>query len=238
MKTKRKKILCDLLVLLRYCLPFFILLITSFFVIIPRVRAADDSYKPFTLTIRGKVPLSPQFAYAMSKNSQAESNTFSPSVNDMVFIKLHLLGANDIPLPNQTIVMRMSNSVKQKVYEETIKTNETGLAVFHFCVAENMSGNMQVEFTNLTYAEPIRLKTTLAFTVQNNQNVYKEWTIDIYEQGSSLISNESFSFTGKIGYIEIVTPLFVSVEVLNEKNNLSIIGNIYYSARAGPLFDT
>ena len=235
MKTKRKKLFRNLLVVLRYFLPFFTLFITSFFVMIPAAYATDDSYKPQTLTITGKVPLSPQFAYAMSKNSQAENDVFSPSINDAVLIKLHLLGANDIPLPNQTIAMKISDSVKQKVYEEVIKTDETGLAVFHFRVAENMSGTMQIEFANLTYAEPIRLKTTLSFTVQNNQSSYREWTIDVHEQASNLISTDIFP--KKIRDVK-VNSIFVFTDIKNGKNNNSITDCIDYFARAGPTLKT
>jgi len=209
----------------------FLLFFALFLFITPVSYATDDSYKPQTLTIIGKVPLSPQFAYAMSKNSQAESNIFSPSVNDMVFIKLHLLGAHDTFLPNQMIAMRIRDSVKQKVYEEVIKTDETGLAVFHFRVAENMSGTMQIEFANLTYAEPIRLKTTLSFTVQNNQSSYREWTIDVHEQASNLISTDIFP--KKIRDVK-VNSIFVFTDIKNGKNNNSITDCIDYFARAGP----
>lgn len=205
---------------------FVFLLFSAFFLFnIPATYAADDSYKPSLLTIRGKVPLSPQFAYAMSKNSQAESDVFSPSINDAVLIRLHLLGANDIPLPNQTIAMRISN------YEDITKTDETGQAIFRFRVAENMSGTIQIEFANLTYAEPIRLKTTLAFTVQNNQSSYKEWTIDIREHTSNLISVDIFS--KKISDVK-VNNIFVFTDIKNGENNSSTTDCIYYFARAGP----
>ena len=213
----------------------FLLFFALFLFITPVSYATDDSYKPQTLTITGKVPLSPQFAYAISKNSQAESNIFSPSVNDMVFIKLHLLGAHDTFLPNQMIAMRIRDSVKQKVYEEVIKTDETGLAVFHFRVAENMSGTMQIEFANLTYAEPIRLKTTLSFTVQNNQSSYREWTIDVHEQASNLISTDIFP--KKIRDVK-VNSIFVFTDIKNGKNNNSITDCIDYFARAGPTLKT
>jgi len=213
----------------------FLLFFALFLFITPVAYATDDSYKPQTLTIIGKVPLSPQFAYAMSKNSQAESNIFSPSVNDMVFIKLHLLGAHDTFLPNQMIAMRIRDSVKQKVYEEVIKTDETGLAVFHFRVAENMSGTMQIEFANLTYAEPIRLKTTLSFTVQNNQSSYREWTIDVHEQASNLISTDIFP--KKIRDVK-VNSIFVFTDIKNGENNNSITDCIDYFARAGPTLKT
>ncbi len=216
---------------------FFVFLLFSaiFLFHTPAAYATDDSYKPQNFTIRGKVPLSPQFAYAMSKNSQAESNTFSPSINDMVSIKLHLLGANDTPLPNQTVAMRMSDLAKQKMYEEVIKTDETGIAVFYFRVTENMSGRMHIEFINRTYDQEILLKTTLSFDVANSKNAYKEWTIDIHEQVSSLISIETFSFMEKISYTEIVNTLFIPVDVINEKNNSSTTDHIDYPARAGPL---
>lgn len=202
---------------------------------IPVVRAADDSCKPSTLTIRGKVPLSPQFAYAMSKNSQAESNTFSPSINDAVSIRLHLLGANDIPLLNQTIAMRISNSVKQPVYEDIIKTDETGLAHFRFRVAENMSGNIQLEFINLTYGTEIRLKNSLSFTVQGNQNSYKEWTIDIREQASNLISIDPLP--KKISDA-VFNCIFALTDIKNGRNNSPTTNRIDYPARAGPTLKT
>jgi len=195
----------------------------------PAAHAADDSYKPSLLTIRGKVPLSPQFAYAMSKNSQAESNNFSPSINDTVSIRLHLLGANDRPLPNQTIAMRISD------YEDITKTDETGQAVFRFRVVENMSGTMQIEFANLTYVEPIRLKTTLSFTVEDNRNSYQEWNIDIREQASNLISVGVFS--KKISDVK-VNSIFVFTDIKNGENNNSITDCIDYFARAGPTLKT
>lgn len=227
MKIKQKKLFRDLLEILRYFLPVFTLFITSFFIMIPAAHAADDSYKPSTLTIRGKVPLSPQFAYAMSKNSRVENDVFSPSINDTVAITLHLLGANDRPLPNQTIAMRISN------YENITKTDETGQAIFRFRVAENMSGNMQIEFINLTYAEPIRLKTTLSFTVQDNQSSYKEWNIDIHEHSIDLISIDPFSFTEKINNT-IIKNVYVLSDIKNGENNSSTTDCSYYFARAGP----
>lgn len=152
---------------LRGCVAFFLSLLGLFGHAgsIAASEAAVDDPIGHTLAVTASVPLTPEFAYSIRKNSSLllEQTAFISS--EEVRVAARIAGAYDEPLRGHKISLQVTNTQRGDPLTWYGETDANGLVHFTFVARADFLGRNILQAADMTYIEPIFLTYELSFLV-------------------------------------------------------------------------
>ena len=136
------------------------------------MQAAEKQYsQPNEIVITSRMPFTPEFAFALGKNSQVNMEKNNFSLGEKIEVKVISMGAKDKTLKNQKLTLEMENKeTGMKTLILDGQENDSREVVFGFIAQEKMLGTNQITVTNKTYKREVVLKDQPKFKVKDGQN--------------------------------------------------------------------
>lgn len=173
-----KKRLCQALAGLRrrtcrkYVTLFFILIFSFFCVKSARAESVSPSTAQHgkTIVVRAIVPLTPEFTYALRKNSSLKLEKNSAMPEEEVSVAVRIAGGKDESLRNHMVRLQVTNVHGEKVNISSGKTDMDGMAMFSFVIRDEWLGRNVIQVADVTYGEPLQIFQSLFLIVYQTEN--------------------------------------------------------------------
>lgn len=110
-----------------------------------------------TVSVTASVPLSPEFAYSIRKNSSLALAKVAFAPGEAVQIHVRIAGGRDEPLRGHMIRLQAVNSREETLFTLHGETGSDGLVQFSFVVGADFLGSDTLRAFDVTYDAPIPL---------------------------------------------------------------------------------